>query len=144
MRNELAFQTKLVNTVDDMGGHAFKSNNRFKAGILDIHVTKRRNEGGVMKPWSAFIECKFERRASLVFKLAATPKQQQFARDEIKAGGTCIGLCWVQHSKDKRLWKIVQFDVTAKSNDIGVGDDGLDLTWNDHRCKMSEELARFL
>ena len=67
MKNELAFQTKLVDAINDkMGGHAFKAANRFKAGVLDIHFTCFNPALGVAR--TGFIECKFERRNASMIK----------------------------------------------------------------------------
>lgn len=142
MKNELAFQTKIVNTIDDMGGHAFKSNNRFKAGIPDLHYTLR--GGGVAS--SGFIECKFIRQTKLDKVVTGpTPKQRQFAEKETKAGGLCTGLCWVQHPRERRKWLIVKFDPAGPTKQtITCEDNGLDLKWNEGPCKMSEQLVRFI
>lgn len=143
MRNELAFQTKIVNTLNDMGAHSFKSNNRFKAGILDIHFTWHR-ANAVYR--SAFIECKFVRQTKLDKVVTGpTPKQRQFAEKETAAGGLCLGLCWVQHPKNRSQWLIVQFNSTGPTKQVlTCGDDGLGFKWNTGPCKMSEQLLRFL
>lgn len=145
MKNELAFQTKLVNTLNDMGAHAFKSNNRFKAGILDIHYTRMRPTIPISSTFSAFVECKFVRQATLAkIVCGPTPKQRQFAEKETAAGGVCIGLCWVQHSKNRRLWVIVRFDPCGPTRQtITCGDDGLEFQWNSHNF-TSRDIARML
>lgn len=104
MKNELAFQTKIVEILNGMGAHAFKCSNRFKAGVLDIHYTR--------PLWgSAFIECKFDRRVKNdVIAVKATPKQQQFSRKERAAGGKVIGLCYVQHADDRHKFALLLFD----------------------------------
>lgn len=112
MRNELAVQTKCVETFNDMGGHAFKSNNRFKAGILDIHCT--------IDGRSFFLEWKFQRLSKDgKFKVRATPKQQQFAKKEFAAGGTVIGLLFIQSAKGRNQWAVQPFDVKSAEYTTG-------------------------
>lgn len=125
MRNELAFQTKLVNVLNDMGGHAFKCNNRFKAGVLDLHLTLNKK--------SEFIECKFERCVKGVVTVEATPKQKQFARRELAAGGRVRGLVFVQHAKERNTWALLEFSVVGDKQRISFN-------WRKGVIKWSIEL----
>lgn len=143
MRNELAFQTKIVNTLNDMGGHAFKCNNRFKAGILDIHCTLDRGKpigGTAREVGSFFLECKFDRRVTLKgLSVAATPKQQQFALAEKNAGGVVHGLYFIQHAKERNQWQLLYFDPCLKDNLYSEY-----MEWRTGVPKWSAELLRFL
>lgn len=130
MKNELVCQTKCVEVIEAFGGHAFKSNNRFKAGILDVHYTLN----GV----SGFIEWKFDRYLKEgMIEVHATPKQQQFARRERDAGGLVIGLYFLQHKKERNWWAIVEFDPTAAY-------DNVELKWNKGPVKWDAVMAGLL
>lgn len=86
--SELAFQSELVKAINAAGGHAFKTSNRFLAGVPDIHFSWNKS-----KVKSAYIECKFQRfnrpfhGDAEAVRLKITPLQQDFIDKETKAGG---------------------------------------------------------
>lgn len=87
---EIDVQSKLMHAANDLGGHAFKSNNRFLIGVPDLSV---------QLPGLAhcFIEVKYMRNGFIREKeapLDLTPHQRRFIVDHVEAGG-CAGWCMV-------------------------------------------------
>lgn len=142
MRNELAFQTKIVSCFEARGGHAFKCNNRFKAGILDIHYTidMRENARRLNEVRTGFIECKFQKRTTLKdIHVEATEKQKQFTRKERAAGGVVHGFCFIQHRQKRHLWQLLSFDPAADDNTYTA-----ELTWRDTKVDIWNEIEAYL
>lgn len=101
MLNELDLQTKIVDAVKDVGGHAFKCSNRFLIGVVDISMKipgfpHAYNEVKLVKPWP---------KKSATVSLDTTPKQIKFLKEYRKAGGKAMYTVFA-HDGKQWLWHI--------------------------------------
>lgn len=94
MANELHYQSLVVKAVKLDGGFAFKSSNRFLAGVADLYVKLPNHPAAY---WEVKLDA-WPKKATTI-KLDLTPLQKKFLHDNQAAGGSSgvIGFAKNEH-----------------------------------------------